>query len=348
MQLDKSKWAAALTILLAFSGSTAALASGGTGGGGGTSGGGGSGGGGSVKNCSPSITLAASASTLSGERSLTASFTTACASKSHVTLTAVNTSTGRLEWVAPVDSVLTSYTWNAPLFGTTYRIDATLTSNAGPLLASASTTLTTLPAPPDCGPFLTVDAAAGTTATTFAITATYSLVWCGGPSNVMVTATNTDTGVTEWAQYATVTSNLLFSTPKFSTNYRIDATAYDGSTVLARASQSLTTIAAPPNCATIAGENISAGYWGTYAAIWISTSARDCGYGRTSVHMRITNLTSGLVEYEVSGLPLDTLIDFEGPVVKYDATYQIDVDVRGAMDEVLDSRSQTIVAPPLR
>jgi hypothetical protein len=286
---------------------------------------------------------------VSGVRSVTATFATACASKSHVTLTAVNVVTGVLEWVAPVDTANTTYTWNAPLFGTAYRLDAVLTSNLGPLLASASANVTTLPAPADCGPFLTASAVAGTTAATFGITASYSLVWCAGTSTVLMSATNTITGVMEWSQYATATTDLLFPSPQFSSNYRIDVTAYDGvGVVLARASTTLTTMAAPLNCATITNENLSTGYWGIYAAIWISTTAKDCGYGRTSTHMRITNLNSGLVEYDLSGLSLVSFIDFEGSITKYDTPYRIDIDVVGAANEVLDSSSQTIITPPLR
>jgi len=362
MQRNRSRWAAALAIALAFSAPSAALASGGSGGGGGggtatsgtatggtaTGGGGGGGGGGGTKTCSPSISLTATPSPVSGVRSITASFAAACASKTHVAISAVNAATGVVEWVAPSDSLLTSYTWSAPLFGTTYRVDALLYSSTNALLATASKSVTTLPAPADCGPFLTVGATAGTTAATFGITSSYSLVWCGGTSTVLLTATNTDTGVMEWSQYAASATDVLFATPQFGANYRIDAIAYDGATVLARASTVLTTPVAPPNCASITNENLSVGYWGVYAAVWISTTAKDCGYGRTSVHMRITNLDTGLVEYEAYGLPLNTLIDFEGPVVKYDTNYEVDVDVRGAMNELLDSTSQVMLTPPLR
>jgi hypothetical protein len=335
---------------------TNAWASGGSGGGGGaaTGGGGGGGaatggGGGGVKtSCSPSISLTAAASTISGVRSLTASYTVGCASKTRVAVTATNVSSGVIEWVAPSDSILTSSVWNAPLFGTTYRVDAKLYSGIGTLLASISANATTLPAPANCGPFLTTDAAAGTSLTNYDLTGSYSLVWCGGASTVFMSATNTTTGAVEWSQDATTTGGLTFATPQFNTTYRIDTVAYDGGVVLARSSKLATTVAAPPNCATITNENLSVGYWGIYPAIWVSTTAKDCGYGRTSVHMRITNLKSGLVEYESYGLPLNSLIDFEGAQAKYDTSYQVDVDVRGASNEVLDSSSRTVTTPPLR
>jgi hypothetical protein len=305
------------------------------------------GGGGGAKTCSPSLGLTASVATVPGVRSLMATYTTACASKTRVSIVAVDLSTGLTEWVAPSDSVLTSYTWNAPLFGTTYRVDANLYSSTGVLLASASTLATTMAAPADCGPFLTVDASAGTTAAAYGITASYSLIWCTGASTVLVTATNTATGIIEWSQYATGTT-VTFPTPSFSATYRIDATAYEGAVVLARASRLVSTIAAPPNCATITNENLSAGYWGIYAAVWVSTTAKDCGYGRTSVHLRITNLSSGQVEYESYGYGLVSMVDFEGQMVKYSTPYQIDVDVRGAANEILDSSSQTITTPPMK
>jgi hypothetical protein len=310
--------------------------------------GGGGGGGGGVKTCSPSLGITAGASTVSGVRSLTAAFTTACASKTRVSIVAVNVGTGVAEWVAPSDSVATSYTWNAPLFGTTYRIDASLYSSTGVLLASSSTLVATMAAPADCGPFLTIDAAAGTTAAAYSIVANYSLVWCAGTSLVAMTATNTATGLVEWTQYAAGTTTLTYPTPKFDTTYRIDVTAYEGVAVLAQASRLVTTIPTPPNCATITNENLSTGYWGLYAAIWVSTTAKDCGYGRTSVHMRITNLSSGQVEYENYGYGLVSLVDYEGSIVKYSTPYQIDVDVRGASNEILDSSSQTITTPPMK
>jgi hypothetical protein len=329
--------------------STNAWASGGSGGGGtATGGGGGGGGGGGVKtSCSPSISLTATASTVSGVRSLTASYTVGCASKTRVAVTATNVSSGVTEWVAPSDSTLTSSVWNAPLFGTTYRVDAKLYSSVGILLASNSANATTLPAPANCGPFLTTNATAGTSLTNYDLTGTYSLVWCGGASTVFMSATNT-AGVVEWSQDATTTGGLTFATPQFNTTYRIDTVAYEGGVVLARSSRLVTTVAAPPNCATITNENLSVGYWGIYPAIWVSTTAKDCGYGRTSVHMRITNLKSGLVEYESYGLPLNSLIDYEGAQTKYDTSYQVDVDVRGASNEVLDSSSRTVTTPPLR
>lgn len=323
--------------------SSPASASGGSGGGSTTP----STGGGGKTACTPTISLTGSTSTVSGERSLTASFVTACASKSHVTIEATNLSNGTIAWTAPVDNINTSYTWNAPLFGTSYRLDAKLYSNLGPLLASATTSVTTKTAPADCGPFLIANAKAGTTAAAYGVTAGYSLVWCGGTATVLLTATNTSTGVMEWAQYATTTT-ISFPNPKFSTAYRIDVTAYDAGVILAQASTNVTTIVAPPNCATITGENLSVGYWGTFAAIWNSYAAKDCGYGGTSVHMRITNTSSGLIEADYWGLPLNSLIDFEGPVVQYNTYYQVDVEVRGAANEVLDSSSRSVLTPPFR
>jgi hypothetical protein len=327
-----------------------AFAAGGSGGGGTSTGGGGTstGGGGVKVACTPTITLTGTTSTVPGERSLTVSYVTACASKSRVSIQATNLSNGTVAWNAPVDSINTSYTWNAPLFGTSYRLDAQVYSNLGPLLATTTTTIRTMSAPANCGPFLTASATAGTSAAAYGITAGYNLIWCTGTPLVLLSATNTSTGVTEWSQYATVTNSLSFPNPKFATTYRIDATAYDGGNVLAQASTNVTTMATPPNCATITNENLSVGYWGTYAAIWNSYAAKDCGYGMTSVHMRITNKSSGLVEADYWNLPLNYLIDFEGPAVSYNTTYQVDVEVRGAGNEVLDSSSRSVLTPPAK
>jgi hypothetical protein len=330
------------TSIVSMTASTAG-ASGGSGGGS-TS----TGGGGTKTACTPTIALTGTSSIVPGERSLTASFVTACASKSRVSIQATNLSNGTIAWNAPTDSVNTTYTWNAPLFATSYRLDAQVYSNLGPLLATATTTVRTMDAPANCGPFLTTSATAGSTSTAYGITASYNLIWCTGASTVLLSATNTTTGVQEWAQYATVTNSLSFPNPKFGTAYRIDATAYEAGVVLAQASTYVTTMPTPPNCATITNENLSVGYWGVYAAIWNSYAAKDCGYGMTSVHMRITNSSSGLVEADYWNLPLNYLIDFEGPVVKYNTTYQVDVEVRGAGNEVLDSSSRSVLTPPAK
>ena len=143
------------------------------------------------------MTVTATASAIAGQRALTAVYATACASKTRVSIVAVNTATGATEWVAPSDSVVSSFTWNAPLFATTYRIDAKLYSSTGVLLTSASAATTTLPAPLDCGPFLNVSASSGTNAATYGLTASCSLVWCGGPTTVILSATNVATGAVE-------------------------------------------------------------------------------------------------------------------------------------------------------
>jgi hypothetical protein len=64
--------------------------------------------------------------------------------------------------------------------------------------------------------------------------------------------------------------------------------------------------------------------------------------------MRITNLSSGQIELDNYGYGLVSLVDYEGSIVKYSTPYQIDVDVRGATNEMLDSSSQTITTPPMK
>jgi hypothetical protein len=94
--------------------------------------------------------------------------------------------------------------------------------------------------------------------------------------------------------------------------------------------------------------NLSVGYWINWAAIWTDYTANDCGYGRETVEVRITNLDTGLVESDLINSPMSWLYDYEGAVTKYDTNYQIDVEVHGVSGELLDSRSSTVLTPPLK
>ena len=98
----------------------------------------------------------------------------------------------------------------------------------------------------------------------------------------------------------------------------------------------------------LAVENLSAGYWGTYAAIWISTTVKDCGYGRETVRVKVTNLSTGAVEYDSPYVPMVSLIDYEGQMVAYDTDYQVDVEVHGGAGELLDSSTAVVRTPVMR
>jgi len=415
--------------------------------GGGGSGGGGSGGGGGVKTCTPSVAVSAAVPGSPTYRTLTVTYATNCASRSKVGLTATNLRTNVVEW-ALADNGLTTNSWAAPQWNTTYRIDARVTDNTtGTLMTTGSATVTTPKLPADCGPTLSLSAAAGTTGADWGISATTNTFWCQGPTNVYVTMQNAATGAVEYSQY-TAAGTATFPHPRANTTYNLTATAYDGLTgsaltsavgtvavgdypancgptmglsstagttsadwgvtvavntvfclgptnayvtftnsstgavefsgyasagsvfvprphgtttydvaatlydaangsVLTTATDTVSTGTLPPNCATLTNFNITTGYWGIYPAIWISTTAKDCGYGGQHVHVQVTDVSTGDIatQYDTG---MSSLIDFEGAVVKYGSDYRFDVDVRGADNEVLDTRSAVVTSAPLR
>ena len=93
----------------------------------------------------------------------------------------------------------------------------------------------------------------------------------------------------------------------------------------------------------------SSGYsWINWAAIWTAYTVQDCGYGRETVEIRVTNLTTGQLEFSYGQFTLSGVFDYEGNVTSYDTPYQIDVLVHGALGEVLHSTSRQITTPPLK
>jgi hypothetical protein len=202
-----------------------------------------------------------------------------------------------------------------------------------------------------CVPNATLTASAGLVPGAMGITAGYALASCVNKPHVRITMTNTSTNLVEYASPVDfLGSSVFYSMPYFGTTYRVDLSVTSGTNpaVIATSTALVTTMATPPNCATITNSNESVGYWGTYAAVWVSTTAKDCGYGRQTVHLKITNLSTGRVEYDNPYVGMVSTIDFEGPIVSYDTPYQVDIEVRGAGNEILDSRSDLMVTPPAK
>jgi len=201
-----------------------------------------------------------------------------------------------------------------------------------------------------CAPVGALSATAGYRPGAMGITVTYTLDPCISRSNVTISLTNLATGITEFRAVDPALNTASYDLPAFATAYRVDAVVADAKngSVSQRASTSVTTPAAVANCATITKNNLTAGYWLTYAAIWESFTATDCGYGRERVELRITNLNTGTVVYDSAAWGLDGLLDYEGPVVAYDTPYQFDVEVHGVQGELLDRQSQAIQSAPLR
>jgi hypothetical protein len=202
-----------------------------------------------------------------------------------------------------------------------------------------------------CVPVTSFTATAGFQPGAMGITATYALAACAPRNRVTITATNLATGAVEYQSPLDFPgATVFYDYPSFGTNYRVDLKVMAVNTGAPIDSRSivLTTPAPTANCATIVNSNLSVGYWGTWAAIWTAYTVRDCGYGRESVEIRVTNLDTGIVEYDYGSFPMSSVFDYEGSITKYDTNYQIDVEVHGASGELLDSHTESVITPPLK
>ena len=85
-------------------------------------------------------------------------------------------------------------------------------------------------------------------------------------------------------------------------------------------------------------------YWLTYAAIWAHHSANDCGLGGY-VNLRITNLTTGIVELNYN-LGMTATLDYEGAAVSYGTPYHIQADLHSATGELLASSGVDVITSP--
>ena len=74
-------------------------------------------------------------------------------------------------------------------------------------------------------------------------------------------------------------------------------------------------------------ESATVGYYGIYPAIWAASNAENCGVPNTKVHLRITNLASGQVEFDTLAHALSSMYDLEGAIVSYSTPYEIDADL---------------------
>lgn len=301
-------------------------------------------------SCGPTLSVAPTAGTTTADWNITVGVNAFwCQGPTNIVITGTNTSTGAQEFRQNLAAGASSVVFPRPRANTTYNIVATAYDSLnGTALTSATGSVVIGPYPADCGPSLSLNPTAGTTTADWNITVGVNTLWCFGPANVYVSATNTATGQVEYNTYVNTSGSVVLPRPKGNTTYTISASAYDAynGAPLATATSSVTTGLLPANCAQIVGQNITTGYWGIYAAIWIQTQARDCGYGGESVHVKVTNMNSGQVEYEVYNMGMSSLLDFEGPIVKKATPYQFDIDVRGIDNEVLDSRSQIVTSSP--
>ena len=182
-----------------------------------------------------------------------------------------------------------------------------------------------------------------------AFSATYVLNACQSKTRVSMTATDLSTGVVVWNSVPDLAGTIaLWNLPYTLTSYRIDARAVAGSTntLVASASTVVSTLDVIP-CTPFVHETATVGYWGIYPAVWAATDAQDCGRVGT-VHLRITNLSTDVVERDYPSIGLSSFIDFEGAIVSYSNPYRIYAELVARDGEILATSSTDVVSSPLR
>lgn len=230
-----------IAAALSLTAGPAALASGS----GGTSSGGGGIVGGTKPACQTTLSVAASATESLAGNSFSATYALgSCQSRTKVSLTATDLSSGATVWSAP-DLIGTTAVWSLPYTLTTYRIDARAYSGqTGATLVTAWTTVGTLDALP-CDRFLAESATVGYFGIYPAIWAATNAQSCGlAGTRVRLRITNLRSG-----QVQVDTSNLALSSMydfegpivSYDTPYEIDADLLSAtSEVLATTTTSVT------------------------------------------------------------------------------------------------------------
>jgi hypothetical protein len=202
---------------------------------------------------------------------------------------------------------------------------------------------------PSCTNTMTVAGSATESLRGNSFSATYVLNSCQSKTHVSMTATDLSTGFVVWQSITDLAGTIaLWTLPYNLTSYRIDATAVAGSTnaVVARASTVISTLV-PIACTPFVHETATVGYYSIWPAIWAATDAEDCGRGGT-VHLQITNLTTGAIEYDYANVGLSSFIDFEGAIVSYDTPYRVYAELRASSGELLSTSTTEVRSPVLR
>ena len=191
-------------------------------------GGGGTAGGGTPKtSCTNTLSVAASATEALAGNAFSATYTlVACQSKTRVSMTATDLTTGQVMWTSVSDLAGTIALWNLPYTLTSYRIDARAVASAtNTVVATGSTVVSTLD-PIACTPFVHETATVG-------YWGIYAAVWtatdaqdCGRSGRVHLKITNLSTNGVE-LDYPSlgVSSFIDFEGPivSYSTPYRVYA-----------------------------------------------------------------------------------------------------------------------------
>jgi len=178
----------------------------------------------------------------------------------------------------------------------------------------------------------------------------YTATDCGyGRETVTVRLTNLATNLVEVEQAGLPMGTGSATTPQglqYDTPYREDVEVHGAfGELLTTATSQVTTPSFQPNCATISNENLSTGYWGIYAAVWVQYQVLNCGYGNQQIRVWAQDTATGSIDYDVTTPTMSGLFDFEGLGTKYDTDYEIHVEVHGITGETLTSSSSLVHTP---
>ena len=192
-----------------------------------TGGGGGGGGGGTKAPCTNTLTVSGSATEALSGNAFSATYVLAsCQSKTRVSMTATDLTTGAVVWASVPDLAGTIAIWTLPYRLTSYRIDArAYTGITNTLVATASTVISTLD-PLPCDAFVHETATVG-------YYGIYPAIWlatdaqdCGRGGMVHLRVTNLQTGQVELEYPQLGLSSFIDfegAAVPYSTPYRISA-----------------------------------------------------------------------------------------------------------------------------
>jgi hypothetical protein len=166
---------------------------------------------------------------------------------------------------------------------------------------------------------------------------------------VGITATDIRSGLVVYSSPDLIGTTAVWTLPYTLTSYQINARAYSGQTgaTLATASTTVST-ATPVPCDPSITEDVTTGYWGIYPAIWNATNAQNCLIPGTSTHLRITDLSTGVVKVDQTTSTMSWMLDFEGGIVSYSTDYQVEAELVDSSGVVLARSSQVVTSAPLR
>lgn len=202
---------------------------------------------------------------------------------------------------------------------------------------------------PPCAAAVSVVATASEALAGNSFSASYTLLACQSRTKVSMTATDLANDAVVWSSPDVIGTTAVWMLPYKLTSYRIDARAWSGVTgaTLTAGTTTVATLDELP-CTTAITETVTTGYYLVYPAIWNATAAQSCGIPNVLTRLRIRNLSTGLVQYEMSSSAMASVLDFEGPIVAYNTPYEVDADLLSATGSVLATSVAYVTSAPLR